>query len=210
LEGGGVTQLAVFNAANFFVAGSRLVNKAAPAVLFAGIFNDSGTMVATVHFPKEDTATSTSGDADVNRKSKEKPEQLADMIGLSIAETGGDGNIYFTRPSPNGPTYVVSPAGNVVKEIRLDDSKEGEFELSAVKAAGGRLAILYEGKPPADGTSPVKIFVYDVHTGKKMAAYFHQNFEIGNALACYSPDDTFTFISSDESGKMLLVRASAK
>jgi hypothetical protein len=199
LERGGVTQLAVFSPASFFVAGSKLVSEAAPTVPFAAIFNDSGKMVASVHFPH-----------DPDRKGKEKPEWAADLIGPSLAQTGDDGNVYFTRHRPNGPTYVVSPTGEVVREIRLEDPKEAGFELAAAKAAGGRLAILYEGEPPAGGTSQVRILVYDVHTGNKVATYFHQNFEIGNALACYSPDDTFTFISSDESGKMLLVRASAK
>ncbi|MGB9071828.1 MAG: hypothetical protein WCC22_04095 [Terriglobales bacterium] len=208
-----VMQLAVLSSKFFFVSGSRFGGKNDPIKSFAGVFDDNGRMVATVKFPppeKRKAGRSSSGSAHTEESSLQKLESTLDTNSLSLAESGGDDNVYFTRYEPGGPTYVVSPAGEVLKQIRLDAPKETGFELQAAKAAGGRLAIMYVGQPPDGGTSPVKIFVYNVHTGEKAATYFYRTFEIGNALACYSPDDTFTFISSEENGKMLLVRASAR
>jgi hypothetical protein len=208
-----VMQLAVFSSRSFFVSGSRTGSKTDPVASFAGVFDDRGKMVATVKFPqpeKRGPGGTSSDSAHVEKSWLEKLQSTLDTINLSLAESGGDGNVYFTRRGPGEPIYVVSPTGEVLKEIPLDAPKEAGFKLQAAKAAGGRLAIMYQGQPPAGGTSPVIIFVYDVHTGKKVATYFHRSLGVGNALACYSPDDTFTFISSDESGKMLLVRASAR
>ena len=208
-----VMQLAVISSKFFFVSGSRFWSKNDPINSFAGVFDDNGRMVATVKFPppeKDKAERSSSESAHTEESSLQKLGSTLDTNNLSLAESGGGGVVYFTRHGPGGPTYVVSPAGEVLREIRLDAPKESEsdFELQAVKAAGGRLAIMYEGKPTAGRTPPVRIFVYEVNTGKNVATYFHRNPEIGSALACYSPDDSFTFISSDENGKMVLVRAS--
>jgi hypothetical protein len=213
LEKGGVTQLALFGPTRYFVAGSQVVRDAKPATPFGAIFNDSGKMIAAVKFPRDPQQGSRAISPDSARADKSSPQELEKSLGalgLSLAESGGDGNVYFTRHGPGGPAYVVSATGEVLKAIHLDDPTEAGFELMAAKAAGGMLAIMYEGHAPAGETSAVKLLVYDVRTGKSVANYFHQNFEIGNALACYSPDDTFTFISSDEGGKMILVRASAR
>jgi hypothetical protein len=212
-EPAAVMQVAVFSPKFFFVSGSKPGSKTDPMTPFAGVFNDSGKMVAVVKFPHSTKAGPRGNSSDPARTDKSVQQRLESSfgaIGQSLVESGGDGNVYFVRYGPGGPAYIVSPTGEVLKELLLDTPKDNDFQLSAVKAAGGRLAIMYEGQPPGSTTAAIKIFVYDVHSGKEVARYHHQSFEIGNALACYSPDDTFTFISSDESGKMLLVRASAR
>jgi hypothetical protein len=209
-----VTQLVALNSKSFFVGGTTIAKQKNPT-MFAGFFDDNGRMVAKIAFPAarnpRNKVTGESPQPTHTSKSRLEEIQAAlDTIGLSLAESGGDGRVYFVRHAVAGPAYVVSADGEVIKEIPLNTPKEPGFELSGAKAAGGRLAVLYEGHPPPGGTSPIRIFVYDVQSGKKVASYFHQDFEVGDALACYSNDDTFTFISSDESGRMILVRASAR
>jgi hypothetical protein len=146
--------------------------------------------------------------AQLDKARRAQLEEYSDSLALSIAESGHDGYVYFVRFNPNGPVYVVSAAGRAVNTFALTPPKDG-FDLLSVKASQGRVAIAFQGEAPPGGTAPVRILVFDPQSGKKLAEYFHQNWEIGTALACYTPDE-FTFISSDEQGKMQLVHASAR
>lgn len=212
-------RIAVGSGGNYFLGGSQQDGENLIRRQLDGIFNGHGQMVASLKLArrdipatglKEPTASLKVSDIPhLDADQMKKVQELGQAVDLSIVRAGEDGNFYFSRFVPKGPVSVVSPSGEVVKEINLDAPKESDFELLDIKVSKGRLAVAYAGEPPSGGTAPVKIYVYDIQTGTEIAEYHHENWQIGTALACYSPE-TFTFISSDENGKMRLVTASAK
>lgn len=204
------TQLAVFSSGELFVAGRQEEtdsHESRHTVPFAGVFNERGQLVRKVELVGDIQPAS----PDTPDKDKSKAMNAEDYEGaldLTMAEAGPDGNIYLTRPTPEGPVFAVSPAGSVVRTIHLVPPAPN-LQLTDVKVAAGRIAAAYEGEPPSGGTSPVTIVVLDTGTGEKVVEYFHQSYEIGVALACYTPD-VFTFNSSDATGKRQIVHAAPR
>ncbi len=206
--------IAVTTGGNYFVGGSRQEGDNFIRVDFEGIFNGQGQLIAPVKLKlaKHETLESSLKVSDIphlDAAQMSKAEKLLQAVDLSFVRAGEDGTFYFSPFDPRSPVFVVSPSGEVVKQIHVASPREPDFQLLDIKVSKGRLAVAYEGEPPQGGTAPVVIYVYDVQTGKETAEFRHENWRIGTALACYSPD-TFTFISSDEHGNMRLVTASAR
>jgi len=218
-KGAILRRIAVGAGGNYLIGGSQQDGEKLIAKQLDRIFNGHGQMIASVKLVKHVTPAPGLKTPAANLKVSDIPhldadqmkkvEELQQVVDLSVVRAGEDGNFYFSRFDPKGPVFVVAPSGEVVKEINLVAPKEPGFELLDVKVSKGRLAVAYQGEPPPGGTAPVKIYVYDIQTEKEIAEYHHENRQIGVAWACYSPD-TFTFISSDENGKMRLVTASAR
>jgi hypothetical protein len=218
-KGAILRRIAVGTGGNYFIGGAQQEGENLIRKQLDGIFNAHGQMTATIKLMRHDTPPTGIRTAASNLKVSDIPhldadqmtkvQALQDAVDLSIVRAGEDGSFYFSRFDPKGPVFVVSPSGDVVKEISLVAPKEPGFGLLDVKVSKGRLAVAYAGEPPQGGTAPVKIYVYDIQTGKEIAEYHHESWQIGVGLACYSPE-TFTFISSDENGKMRLVTASAR
>lgn len=185
-------RIATTDGANYFIGGTRTGGERLIDKQLDGIFDARGEMIAPVTLTKRLGA-----------------DESQARINLSIVRAGEDGNFYFARLDPQYPVLMVSPQGQIIKEIRLFPPKEAGFELLDIKISRGRLAVAYQGEPPPGGTAPVRIYVYDIQGGQEIAEYFHENWQIGVALACYSHDH-FTFIAADENGKMHLVTASAR
>jgi hypothetical protein len=218
-KGAMLRRIAVGTGGNYFIGGAQQEGENFIRMQLDGIYNAHGQMIAPVKLIKHDMPATGVTTPAANPKVSDIPhlvpdqmtkaQQLQELVDLSIVRAGEDGNFYFSRFDPKGPVFVVSPSGEVVRQINLVAPKEPSFELLDVKVSKGRLAVAYSGEPPSGGTAPVKIYVYDIQTGKEIAEYHHENWKIGVGLACYSPD-SFTFISSDENGKMRLVTASAR
>jgi hypothetical protein len=206
-------RLAVAAGENYLVGGSRQEGDKFIGEQFDGIFNGHGQMIAPVKLKlaKHDTPEGSLKASDIphlDAAQMSKAEKLQQVVDLSVVRAGDDGNFYFSPFDPKSPVFVISPSGEVVKEIHVVSPKEPDFQLLDIKVSKGNLAVAYEGEPPQGGTAPVEIYVYHVQTGKPTAQFRHQNPRIGVTLACYSPD-TFTFISS-ENGIMRLVTAAAR
>ncbi len=195
----------------YFIGGAQRKGEKKIRSEINAIFDSHGQVVASVELGQARI-----GDGDINISDPPivdtdrmaRDQKLQDLVDLSIVRGAEDGNFYFSRFEAKGPIFVVSPAGQVVRQIRLVPPKDPGSELLDIKLSKGRLAVGYEGEPPAGGTAPVTIDVYDAQTGDFLAQYHHENWQIGTAWACFSPD-SFTFISSDENGKMRLVKAGA-
>jgi hypothetical protein len=207
-------RIAVTSATNYFIGGSQQEGDNLIRNEFEGIFDGQGRMISPVkmqvmqHVKSIDTLR-VSDIPHLDPDQAAKAQQTQQRLDLSIVRAAADGNYYFAPFDLSGPVFVVSSSGEVVKKINVAGPTEGGYELLDFKVSHGRLMLAYEGQPPSGGTAPVKIFVYDVGTGKKIAEFHHENSRIGIAIACYS-QDTFTFISSDENGIMQIVAASAK
>jgi hypothetical protein len=225
-KGTGLTRIAVGPGETYFVGGAQQEGDKLIRKEMNAIFDSRGQMMASVGLRQADAKASDLKITDLkgsklkvsDLKVSDLPnltpdenlraQKLLDLVDLSIVRSGEDGNFYFSRFDPNGPVFVISPTGHLIKEIRLSPPKEPGVELLDIKISKGRLAVAYQGVHPEGGIAPVTIDTYDSQTGKLLFQYHHQDWRIGLALACYSPD-SFTFISDDENGNMRLVTAAA-
>lgn len=143
-----------------------------------------------------------------NSKPK-KPTKLTDRatdlnsaIRFGRALLGQDGNIYVMRASSPATVYVISPAGKIVRVIKLEAPFEKASPVMLMLDAG-RLAIEFSD-PAADDTSDTTIRVADGLTGEKIADYRIAP-ELTEAVACYS-DNRFTFVG-DSNGWPAIMQA---
>ena len=207
-------RIAASDGTSYFVGGMRTEGASRAEKQLDVILDAHGRIIGTVNISPDGGAPSGPRvshlpSARSEEGSKETTEAQKRMD-LSIVRGGQDGNFYFAPFDPKGPVFVVSPSGQVVRRIQLTAPTGAGFELLDLEISGGRLAVAYQGQPPPGGTAPVRIYVYEAQSGQLVAEYFHENWEIGVALACYSPNDQFTFIAADENGRMHLVTASAR
>ena len=61
----------------------------------------------------------------------------------------------------------------------------------------------------SDDSAEVVIRITDLQSGKNIGEYTHSNYQIGSALACYSPD-SFVFLAPGEDYKLTVVTAEGK
>ena len=192
-------QLAILPSGFLFVAGYRYKKSdtTTQRVGFVGIFNERGQLVSSVPLPETHAAAD-------KRPSGPNLTESEELLDISVAQPGPDGNIYLARLTPRGPVFAVSPSGEPVAAHSLIPPQEN-MDLLDVKVSGGRLAAVYQGKEDQNGTAPVWIRVTDISTDEVIADYFHADYRIGVSLACYDPE-IFTFVSSEE-GRLQIVRA---
>ncbi len=203
-----VNQMLAIDSRRFFIAGTAIAAGTGNRVPFTGIYDDAGRPVSSVNLGKKDVNKRTLSDSHDNPAA---PSAYDIAISGSIADTSGDGNIYFVRAAPTGPVFVLSPSGQVLNVFDLAAPK-GADKLIDMKVAGGRIAILHEGEPPEGGTAPIWITVIDSANGKPLSQYFAQDSEIGDLLACYTPApvDTFIFLNSDKDGRLNIIHTVPK
>jgi hypothetical protein len=107
------SQIAVFGSGDFLLAGWRLYfadSSDANRRPFTGVFNSRGQLLATLRL---------AGDI----KKETAVDDFEEAISLSMAETGADGYVYFARAAANGPVFVISPSGRVVRTIPVSAPK---------------------------------------------------------------------------------------
>ena len=127
----------------------------------------------------------------------------APTLDLADAEVGVDGNLYAMRNSSPALIYVISPAGKVVRTLKVSAPVTGEVP-GAFHVSSNRLAVSF-GKD--DGWM---IAIVDAQTGHKIATYFDPG-TAGTSFACYSADDgVFTFLTLGEGNALEVIRAEAQ
>ena len=142
-----------------------------------------------------------------NKAGKPRPAgnigKLAPTLDLTEAEVGIDGNLYALRNSSPALIYVISPAGKILRTLKVKapaaGARPGTFHVS-----GNRLAVSF-----GNDDSQVLV-VIDAQTGRGIATYVdHENPEA--SFACYSADDgVFTFLNLGEGNALEVIRAEAQ
>jgi hypothetical protein len=119
---------------------------------------------------------------------------------------GTDGNVYLLHGTASpGLVYVISPAGEVVRKLRVD-AGDSELLARSIKFYSGRLAIEFDRWFDFDTHQNV-IKVTDLE-GNSIAAYRIRPV-VGNHalyLAGYGAEG-FTFIPYENEDKLYLVKA---
>ncbi len=127
------------------------------------------------------------------------------FVSLGDVAAGSDGNVYLLRRTPPGsPTliYVISPAGEVVRKLRIDTG-DADLVARGIRSYDGRLAI---GLGRRTHTDQYQVKVIDFR-GNPIASYVGPL--IGDdtlALACYSSEG-FTMIPYFANPELYLLKA---
>jgi hypothetical protein len=186
-------QMAVFSSGDLLLGGKEdatSLEKGSPP--FWGIFNSRGQLLKKLAVKPDDQLSNRSP----NRTS---------MSSLVNAELADDGNVYAMRfASPC--VQIISPSGNI-RTLVLETPKGAR--LTSLKVAKDRLAAMFTERKEGSSVEIAGIFlrVYDAESGKLVAEYQASRSDFGLGLATYAPD-VFTFLGSDENGKMQLQRGS--
>lgn len=127
-------------------------------------------------------------------------------VELSAAQSADDGNVYLTRLSPQGPVYVISPAGTARKvDLRPPDD---EAKLLEARASAGAIAAFYYYPSGSKRHELRSIILVDAREGdvRRTIQYTPDYHETGIGVVCYQ-NNTFTFLSVDAAGFLQLVKA---
>jgi hypothetical protein len=174
---------------------------------FAGIFGRSGRLEREIEMAGDRLRNEdgTLREAGLGTGPNGKPDRY-NLSGTSV-QSSVDGNLIFSRLSSGGPIYVVSPAGFVLNQF--DPPSIPGAKLRSVTVTPSGLAALYteEKAGGAQGEiSDVYISLLDAQSGEEQARFHHSSWELGASLACYGKG-VFTFLTTDEDGRLELARA---
>jgi len=192
LEGNfGVSEIAVFPTGELLIAGSKLPEEGGreKPVPFTAIFDRNGVLLKKLRF-----------ESDVQAKDVDAEEEPS---GLETGEAvpADDGNIYL-MPSIQEPSIVViSPAGEVVRRLKV--APPSDFPLLAnFGVAGGKIAMsFFRPNNDAQDSDTNLYSLYDAETGERVMDFMPAA-EAGGDFLCYSPDQ-FTVLDVRDDGLFL-------
>jgi hypothetical protein len=199
-QGFEVYSFVAFASDNFLVSGVQreTLSPTDRGHRITAIFSSDGRKLADLHFERET----------VNRKAgKSEVESVAPNLDVTDAEAGADGNVYALRRSSPALVHVISPAGEIVRTLKVSSPAPGAMP-NAFHVSGNQLAISFlPGDTEAGGQALV---VVDAQSGQTIRAFADPG-TLGGAFACYSANDgVFTFLHLAEGNKIELVRAEAQ
>lgn len=204
-------QLAVFPAGEVLVAGTKIENRAArPAGPAAVVLLDhSGRRVKEVLLDDGlERPKPISTKSKPSEKEREQIDQFESAIELTRLALGPDGNAYLHRWGQNPSVFVVSPAGELLRTLRIP-APDKAARLIAIHLWPGRVAAQYvitgEDSRVLKATAAYYL-VLDAESGDTVAKYVATTARLQGAFACYSPE-AFTFLGASKSGMMELIRA---
>jgi hypothetical protein len=188
---------AAFPGGNLLVSGVQrdVMNKSDLGRNFTAIFAD-GRMVTQLSFEQPQQAGKSQPGA--------KGEESKTTLDLSEAEAAPDGNIYALHRSSPALVYVISPAGKIVRTLKVSAPSAGLMP-NTFHVSENRLAISFWDDEKQNQT----VVVLDSQTGRRIARYSDPS-GLGPSFACYSADEgAFTFLQLGEQNTMEVVRAEA-
>src|SRR5262249_7760946 len=134
-----------------------------------------------------------------------KPEPAGDSgsgnkpLERGEAVSGTNGNVYLLRAESPALVYAISPAGEIIRQFRIDPGRPGWFPQS-MKAFRDCLAVAFGkgqiGHGP-NGDILVKIVAF---SGDPIATYIYSTDTrlFPSALTCYTPSGLLFVISATD------------
>ena len=195
-------QFAAFPGGNLLVSGIErdVMNKSDQGRNFTAVFSDDGRLLGQLSLDpsKKETA---------GKAGKRQPEKSGDAkatMDLSEAEPGIDGNIYALRRSIPALVYVISPAGKLVRTLKVS-APALAVAPSAFHVSSNRVAVSFWDNEKEAQT----LVIVDAQTGRTIARYSDPG-SLGPSFVCFSADEgVFTFLQLGEQNTMEVVRAKA-
>ncbi|MBI3476031.1 MAG: hypothetical protein HY010_09880 [Acidobacteria bacterium] len=220
-------EFAAFANGNLLVSGIQrdLADRSDPGHPVTAVFSADGRMLTPISF-----AAALRTAAPIRKTGavgKTSPENRPVTLDLSGAEPGQDGNIYALRRSSPALIYGVSPAGKILRTLKINppapDLMPNAFHVSSNRVAtsymsedfttiivvtdllSGRRIATYSFFEGASSTPTVA--VSDSRTGKIVETESVPG-AMRPAFVCYSPDEeVFTFLQLGEGGALEVIRA---
>ncbi len=121
-------------------------------------------------------------------------------VEFGIAAIGEDDSAYLLRRTSPATIYVVSPAGEVTRTLKIDAGNKGLMPV-ALQVAEKELLIMF-----SDYTQHL-IIAANPNTGEVQREYIGGN-ELGAAFGCYT-DGEFYFVTADK-GLLAISRAAPR
>jgi len=189
------SQIAVFTAGTFLVAGQIEADATQNGRPFTGIFSSDGTLLKEVRLPDDDNLGG-EGKAGAGAAGPD----MSRAVASGSAESAPDGNVYLMRRTSPVIVYAISPGGEVIRRFTVIPPGDGFFPIAPLHISGARMAILFDDDR---GKHTVKVVSLG---GDELAAYGTpmDKDRTGPILACYTSDhERFTFLGTDD-GKLIL------
>ncbi len=194
--------LAVFKSGEYLLTATTGMDNLTP---FTGVFAGDGRLLKKIYEPEDEEARKKASPADW----RSRPIGTvggADFVSRGDVAAGSDGNVYLLHGTVSPAlVYVISPAGEVVRKLRLD-AGDPDLLARSIKFYSGRLAIEFDRWFNFDSHQNV-IKITDLE-GNSIADYRMRPVEGNNALylAGYGSEG-FTFVPYKNEGRFYLVKA---
>jgi hypothetical protein len=194
--------LAVFKSGEYLLTATTGKDNLTP---FTAVFAADGKLVKKIYEPEDEEARQKALPADWG------PRLVgsiggADFVRRGDVTAGSDGNVYLLhRTASPALVYVISPAGEVLRKLRID-AGDSELLARSIKFYAGRLAIEFDRGFHFD-THQNLIKVTDLQ-GNSIAEY-RMRPVVGDHslyLAGYGPEG-FTFVPYENDDKLYLVKS---
>jgi hypothetical protein len=178
---------------NFFASGVNLsetkgeISEAA----MAGIFNSDAVLLRKL---KKDPSLLR---AAAHHQGAD-PDSIDTTFDGGIVKLGTDGNIYVLLPGDYARIAVVTQAGHIIRETKLQEPFESDVAHD-MWISGNRILVVYEGE--ADDPKDAYVYVlYDAQSGEVVRAYHPQ---FSGTVACFEDGQTISLLlRQPSSGKI--------
>jgi hypothetical protein len=194
--------LAVFKSGEYLLTATTGMDNLTP---FTAVFSTDGRLVKTIYEPEDEEARKKASPADWS------PRPIgtiggADFVSKGDVAAGSDGNVYLLHGTASAAlVYVISPAGEVVRKVRIE-AGDPDLLARSIKFYSGRLAVEFDRWFNFDTHKNV-IKVTDLE-GNAIADYRMRPVEGNHALylAGYGSEG-FTFVPYENEDRFYLVKA---
>jgi hypothetical protein len=196
-------QFAPFAGGNLLLSGFQRdsQNRSDPGRPFTAVFSADGRMLAQISFESSPKPVPRSAKT-VAKPTTSAADKPAPTLDLSDAEAALDGNIYVLRRSSPALIYLISPAGQILRTLKIKSPTPGVMP-NTFHVSANRVGISFWDEK----TSTQTLVVADAQTGRPIATYSDPG-GLGPSFACYSADEgAFTFLHLGETNSLEVIRA---
>jgi hypothetical protein len=132
-----IFHLAVFKSGEYLLVGLTGKNSRTP---FTGVFAADGQLVKKIYEPEDEEASQNAEAGDPKYTPCCGTWGNSFVLDKADVTAGSDGNVYLLHGTSPSLIYVISPAGDVVRKLRIDPGRP-DLTANSIKFYEGRLAI---------------------------------------------------------------------
>jgi hypothetical protein len=195
-----VFHFAVFKSGQYLLVGLTGQNLRTP---YTAVFSADGRLVKKIYEPEDEEARLKADGGDARYAPCCTDSGNAFVMEKSDVTAGSDGNVYLLHGSSPPLIYVISPAGEVVRKLRIE-LHNSALTANSIKFHAGRLAVGFNWL----GDAPKNMVKVVDAKGNSIADYEIEE-HAGDSdpiLACYSSEG-FTLVPRRANAKLRVLKA---
>lgn len=180
---------------------------------FTGIYGKSGRLqreVETSEGPtKVSPPTATEGGAAKKADAEERTPSTSESVSMGKLLGGTDGNIYLLRATSSPRLYVISPAGEVLRQVEVHLGRSGLTPVGMTLAEEGGALIEFGHFPTRqdkDRDSRILIALIDLETGEVRSLLQLPADQHIPETGCSTERGEMVFLGTSEKGQLDLLR----